>query len=971
MLRPEKGEGERPAKFHKSIKKAPLIFTTALLVGFPLCLGQAALASTSSFGLDRLQDQSQTALGTLKQSQPKSYQGSRLLSSTSLPSESEISSLESILSGYKSKLTSLRAQASSRPDLAATVNPLIAGLQSEVANLEQDIATAKSLRAAYIQNQETLTKAINAYNDAVLAETSALLALDNAKAALASKEQALTDARSTLVVATSTHDTAVSNLASAQAALALATAAKSKADSDLADSTSANSTAIASLANANTNLAAAQASLATAIETESQAQSLKDQAQDAYLTLASQLTTANAQLATAQANYRNNLMPDPSWTAPTQEVQVPYQVIVPHTEIVTTTTLVPRVVLTPVTTTQTVPSGLRVEMYDRLGYNNAPPLPTAYETPVYTSTVPNVDFNWGGGYILNTQYSEDVILKFTGYISVPTDGYYQFYTPADDGTQLYINNQLLTNDWRDKGGGGTISAQVYLTKGQSVPVTLYYYENGGGAKVGFYTYSPNQGFQIIPASWFGEQTTTTTTYIEETVYDEVTTSEEVTTYTIETRYRTEIQPVITQQTITVQIDEGGQATFTAPQGATFISSNLRYEAKDRPECGVNIYPNLQGLSTITLQANNGVYGDPCGGWYKHITGTLTYNGAPTAPMIPNPDYLAPIAQAQAVVDQLEPAVLSAFSILQLRDTALSNASTAKSTAAGSVALQNASVDTATAAVSASGSALDAAQAAVRDADAAFDTATQAADKATTEKNTAAAALSNATTLESTATTNLAQATVDITNKTDLLTSAQAVKASSLETKASADDEASVAQTSYSAALGRASSRRVDFTKAEEVLASPAPVEEGSKEIPAELSAENLMSVDLKKIDPTELTAAQADQLVAAALETFQTAEAGSPEYAQALDALFLAAQQDDIVLDPALAAIPGLQAAAELVNFLGNAGADMSPQVREQSKKIVVAAVVAAGTALQAAAGAAVSSASASSSSGGTSRKNR
>ena len=113
-----------------------------------------------------------------------------------------------------------------------------------------------------------------------------------------------------------------------------------------------------------------------------------------------------------------------------------------------------------------------------------------------------------------------------------------------------------------------------------------------------------------------------------------------------------------------------------------------------------------------------------------------------------------------------------------------------------------------------------------------------------------------------------------------------------------------------------------------------------------------MRVDLTQIVATELTTAQAEALVEAALETFKTAEAGSEEYNQALVALFVAAQQDDIVLDPALAAIPLLGdvfgGATELVNFLGNAGADMSPQVREQSEKIVVAAVVAVQAALSA-----------------------
>ena len=141
--------------------------------------------------------------------------------------------------------------------------------------------------------------------------------------------------------------------------------------------------------------------------------------------------------------------------------------------------------------------------------------------------------------------------------------------------------------------------------------------------------------------------------------------------------------------------------------------------------------------------------------------------------------------------------------------------------------------------------------------------------------------------------------------------------------------------------------------------TPTPVEPSDEEpitsaedLPLDISAEELMSVDLNKIVATELTVEQAEALKEAALEVFETAEPGSPEYEQALEALMVAAQQDDIVLDESLAAIPllgdVLGEAIELINFLGNAGADMSPQVREQSEKVVVTAIVAVQAALSA-----------------------
>ena len=120
-----------------------------------------------------------------------------------------------------------------------------------------------------------------------------------------------------------------------------------------------------------------------------------------------------------------------------------------------------------------------------------------------------------------------------------------------------------------------------------------------------------------------------------------------TTYTTETYYTTE--PVLTQGTLNVNIGEGGQATFTAPEGAMFTSSNLRYEAYANSSCGARVTPNVDGLSSVTIRALNSVWGDPCGGYSKHVVGTLTYLGQPVAPRIPDP---AIYAQLQAADLQL-------------------------------------------------------------------------------------------------------------------------------------------------------------------------------------------------------------------------------------------------------------------------------------------------------------------------------
>jgi hypothetical protein len=131
-----------------------------------------------------------------------------------------------------------------------------------------------------------------------------------------------------------------------------------------------------------------------------------------------------------------------------------------------------------------------------------------------------------------------------------------------------------------------------------------------------------------------------------------------------------------------------------------------------------------------------------------------------------------------------------------------------------------------------------------------------------------------------------------------------------------------------------------------------------------------LPVDVATVDPQSLSNEQVAELISVANEILNNSEQGSPEYEEALDALFVAAQADDIVISEELAAIPGAAALVGAINFMGNVGSDMSPKVREESKKIVVTAVVAVGAAVNAATGAALSaaapSAAASASAGGS-----
>jgi hypothetical protein len=143
--------------------------------------------------------------------------------------------------------------------------------------------------------------------------------------------------------------------------------------------------------------------------------------------------------------------------------------------------------------------GLTAEVYNVQGQNNAPYIPQGAQ-PIITTNVPNVNFQWGGGSVLGGP-SEDIIIRFTGSIVTNTTQEISFLATADDGTKLYIDGINITDDWFDKGGGGTTSSPISFTAGVPKTIELMYYENGGGAAVNLYWDQSGQ-IEIIPASAF-------------------------------------------------------------------------------------------------------------------------------------------------------------------------------------------------------------------------------------------------------------------------------------------------------------------------------------------------------------------------------------------------------------------------------------------------------------------------------------
>jgi hypothetical protein len=124
--------------------------------------------------------------------------------------------------------------------------------------------------------------------------------------------------------------------------------------------------------------------------------------------------------------------------------------------------------------------------------------------------------------------------------------------------------------------------------------------------------------------------------------------------------------------------------------------------------------------------------------------------------------------------------------------------------------------------------------------------------------------------------------------------------------------------------------------------APAPPVEASK--PVEPPKQPEIKLDLKTVDPATISPVQQAVITQQAFAVLATAEQGSLAYEQALEALAVVAEADDPELPAELAAIPLLGNVAGAVmdtfNSIGNIGADISPAERKKGQQVVVGTVI-------------------------------
>lgn len=112
-----------------------------------------------------------------------------------------------------------------------------------------------------------------------------------------------------------------------------------------------------------------------------------------------------------------------------------------------------------------------------------------------------INFNWGGGSPDYSMLGNDLFsIKWTGWISAPTDNTYYFQLLSDDGSMLYIDGGLVI-DYSGNHGSYTKEGSIYLEEGLH-QLELTYHEYRGSAIVKLLWDEPHTGvYEIIGSSY--------------------------------------------------------------------------------------------------------------------------------------------------------------------------------------------------------------------------------------------------------------------------------------------------------------------------------------------------------------------------------------------------------------------------------------------------------------------------------------
>ncbi len=134
-------------------------------------------------------------------------------------------------------------------------------------------------------------------------------------------------------------------------------------------------------------------------------------------------------------------------------------------------------------------AGLQAAYYDDINFSKLK----------MTRIDPTVDFEWGTGSPDASIAPDTFSVRWTGQIIPQFSDMYTFTTTSDDGVRLWIDRQLIIDNWTvhpPTDNSGTIA----LTAGKAYDLNLEFYEDQGGATIKLFWQRSSEGKSIVPAS---------------------------------------------------------------------------------------------------------------------------------------------------------------------------------------------------------------------------------------------------------------------------------------------------------------------------------------------------------------------------------------------------------------------------------------------------------------------------------------
>ncbi|MBO0929396.1 PA14 domain-containing protein [Fibrella aquatilis] len=117
---------------------------------------------------------------------------------------------------------------------------------------------------------------------------------------------------------------------------------------------------------------------------------------------------------------------------------------------------------------------------------------------VLSRTDATIDFNWDTNSPANGISVDNFSIRWSGLVEAPVSGNYVFTTTADDGVRLWVNNNLVIDNWNDHPPTTDNSQGISLVAGQKYAIRMEYYESAVGAMAQLKWSYPGQGQQVIP-----------------------------------------------------------------------------------------------------------------------------------------------------------------------------------------------------------------------------------------------------------------------------------------------------------------------------------------------------------------------------------------------------------------------------------------------------------------------------------------